>query len=105
MSIFSLEEHLLMAASIIDITPGELIPSSKMRKSAAEASLDNCQTHVTQNLEIWDLSPKGHQNVRRWRKVLRTTLIFYFARQRAETVENDALNLREIAQNVQNSEF
>ena len=43
MSIFSLEEHLLMAASIIDITPGELIRSSKMRKSAAEAPLDNCQ--------------------------------------------------------------
>ena len=63
-------------------------------------------SHVTQNLEIWDLSPKGHQNVRRWREESASHhFIFYFARQRAETVENDALNLREIAQNVQNSEF
>ena len=35
----------------------------------------------------------------------RAERIFDFARQRAEIVENDALNLREIAQNVQNSEF
>ena len=35
----------------------------------------------------------------------RAERIFYFARQRADIVENDALKLREIAQNVQNSEF
>ena len=35
----------------------------------------------------------------------RAERIFYFARQRAETDENDALNLREIVQNVQNLEF
>ena len=99
-----------MAASIIDITPGELVPSSKMRKSAAKASLElskELEKDVSCHTKSGNLGfePEGPPECEKMEESASHHFNFYFARQRAETDENDALNLREIAQNVQNSEF